>query len=234
MLGHWTPMVSFGLFMGTWVIGSSLHSLFAMAMKNAERGNPLARLRLVPRAVYAMTLAHIGLGVFVLGVTMVRGYQTEHDVELRPGQTFTLGRYEVRFDGVTQVRGPNYDAMAGRFALQKGGVTVTTMTSEKRLYRVQQNPMTEAAIDRGLTRDVYIALGEDLGNGTWTARLYLKPFINWIWIGALLMALGGLLAVSDRRYRIKLREQAPQPILAPEQPTTTANIPAATGTTGVA
>jgi cytochrome c-type biogenesis protein CcmF len=181
-----------------------------------------------------MTLAHIGLGVFVLGVTMVRGYQTEHDVELRPGQTFALGRYEVRFEGVTQVRGPNYDAMAGRFALQKGGVTVTTMTSEKRLYRVQQNPMTEAAIDRGLTRDVYIALGEDLGNGTWTARLYLKPFINWIWIGALLMALGGLLAVSDRRYRIKLREQAPQPALAAEQPTTTANIPSATSTTGAA
>jgi cytochrome c-type biogenesis protein CcmF len=166
--------------------------------------------------------------VFVLGVTLVRGYQTEQDVELRPGQSLPLGRYEVRFEGVTRVRGPNYDAMAGKFTLQKGGASVATMSTEKRLYRVQQNPMTEAAIDRGFTRDVYIALGEDLGNGAWTARLYLKPFINWIWIGALLMALGGLLAASDRRYRIRLRESAPDPAPAPEA------APVGPSTTGVA
>jgi cytochrome c-type biogenesis protein CcmF len=228
VMGHWTPMVSFGLLMGVWVIASSLNSLFLMAAKNAAGRNPLPRLTLIPRAVYAMTLAHIGLGVFVLGVTLVRGYQTEQDVELRPGQTLPLGRYEVRFDGVNRVRGPNYDAMAGKFTLQKGGASVATMSTEKRLYRVQQNPMTEAAIDRGFTRDVYIALGEDLGNGAWTARLYLKPFINWIWIGALLMALGGLLAVSDRRYRIRLRESAPDPVPAP------ATAPVGTTTTGAA
>ena len=206
LFGHYSPMLVFGLFLGIWVIASSLHGFLVVAGLDRGVGAALAGMRRVARSTVAMTLAHIGLGVFVLGVTMVRGYQTEHDVRMTVGESVPLGRYTVRFDGVTQHRGPNYDALAGRIVLLKDGATVTVMTPEKRLYRVQGNPMTEAAIDRGFTRDVYVALGEDLGNGAWTLRLYLKPFVNWIWLGALLMAIGGLVAVSDRRYRIRLRE----------------------------
>jgi cytochrome c-type biogenesis protein CcmF len=161
----------------------------------------LLRLRQLPRASVGMMLAHLGVAVFIIGVVMVKNYDLERDVRVKPGDITTLGSYQFRFIGVTDVQGPNYAAAQGLVEVSKGGQIVATLRPEKRIYKVQQNPMTEAAIDTGLTRDLYVALGEEMDDGGWTLRVYVKPFIDWIWGGCLLMAIGGGLAASDKRYR---------------------------------
>ena len=154
-----------------------------------------------------MHLAHLGLAVCVTGVTLVKGYETEKDVRMAPGETVAIGPYTLRFVGVREVEGPNYRANRGELELLREGQVVRTMQPEKRAYLSSQMPMTEAAIDSGLTRDVYVSLGEPLEGGAWSVRAYHKPFVDWIWGGAVLMALGGLLAASDRRYRLNARER---------------------------
>jgi cytochrome c-type biogenesis protein CcmF len=158
-----------------------------------------------------MLLAHLGVAVFVVGVTLVKGYESERDVRMSPGDTVELAGYVFRFDGVRDVNGPNYVAARADIRVSRGGRTVTRMHPEKRTYRVQNQPMTEAAIDPGFTRDLYVSLGDSVGPTSWIVRVQVKPFIDWIWGGCLLMALGGLLAASDRRYRVassRAREQA--------------------------
>jgi cytochrome c-type biogenesis protein CcmF len=157
------------------------------------------------RSYYGMQVAHIGVAVFIVGVTMVNGYETEKDVRMDVGDTTTVGGYEFRFDGVVETQGPNYRATRGYIQVSKDGDEVMLMHPEKRIYNVQTMPMTEAAIDTGLFRDLYVSLGEPVSGGAWSVRVYYKPFIDWIWGGCLLMALGGLLAVSDRRYRLAAR-----------------------------
>jgi cytochrome c-type biogenesis protein CcmF len=154
-----------------------------------------------------MLLAHAGVGVFVIGVTLVKSYETERDLRMEPGDTATLGGYSFRFEGVREVRGPNYAAARGAITVQRDGETIARLAPEKRVYLVQRNPMTEAAIDAGVSRDVYVALGEAVGGDAWTVRIHIKPFIRWIWFGCLMMAFGGLLAASDRRYRIAARRR---------------------------
>jgi cytochrome c-type biogenesis protein CcmF len=149
-----------------------------------------------------MTIAHLGVGVFIIGVTMVNGFSIEKDIRLAPGERFQMAGYEFEFNGVRNTTGPNYRSRMGDFSVLVDGAVDSVLQPEKRTYLVQQSPMTEAAIDAGFTRDLYIALGEPLDNqGAWAVRLYLKPFIRWIWLGALLMGLGGLLAATDKRYR---------------------------------
>jgi cytochrome c-type biogenesis protein CcmF len=149
-----------------------------------------------------MTLAHVGLAVFVFGVLMTESTGIERDVAARPGQSFALRGYDFRFDGVQRVEGPNYLADRGTIVVTRGGAPVATLLPEKRLYASGGNVMTEAAIDGGLRRDLYVALGDPLGaDGGWALRLYVKPFIRWIWLGALLMALGGFTVTFDRRFR---------------------------------
>jgi cytochrome c-type biogenesis protein CcmF len=147
----------------------------------------------------------------VLGVTMVQGYEVEKDVRMAVGDTVTLGGYDLRLLGVSQVPGPNYVAHRGEFQLARNGKALRTLYPEKRAYFSSSMPMTETAIDTGLTRDLYVSLGEQLdGHGAtaaWSVRVYYKPFVTWIWSGCLLMALGGGLAAADRRYRLK-RHQA--------------------------
>lgn len=150
-----------------------------------------------------MVLGHLGLAVFVVGVTLVSLYSTEKDVRMQPGDSVNLGGYEYAFQGVKQVQGPNYSASEGKIAVTApyGGEEII-LEPQKRVYLVQKNPMTEAAIDAGLTRDLFVALGEPLGaDGAWSVRVYHKPFIRWIWLGALIMSIGGLLSASDQRYR---------------------------------
>jgi len=154
-----------------------------------------------------MLLAHAGIGVFILGVTLVKSYEAETDVRLAPGESAELGGYLFKFEGANDVAGPNYQAARGVFVVTKDGQPVARMQPEKRIYRVQKNAMTEAAINSGVTRDLYVSLGEPAGNGAWTARLQVKPFVDWIWGGCLLMALGGLLAAADRRYRAGVRRR---------------------------
>jgi cytochrome c-type biogenesis protein CcmF len=140
--------------------------------------------------------------VFIVGVTLVKGYEVEKDLRMQPGDTAEVGGYTFRLDGFVQVPGPNYDATRGLVTVTRGERKIAVMHPEKRMYHVQQMPMTEAAIDTGFTRDLYVSLGEPVDGGAWIVRIYNKPFVDWIWGGAFLMALGGLLAVTDRRYRL--------------------------------
>jgi cytochrome c-type biogenesis protein CcmF len=156
-----------------------------------------------------MQLAHFGLAAFVVGVAMVSTYEEERDVRMSPGETVTVGGHTFKFLGVHDVRGPNYTAARGSFELSKNGKPLRTLYPEKRNYDTSSMPMTEAAIDAGFTRDVYVSLGEPLEGEAWAVRVYFKPFVDWIWGGCLLMSLGGLLAAADRRYRIKVKQAAP-------------------------
>ena len=160
--------------------------------------------RLKP-AYYGMHLAHLGLAVTIVGVAISSGYSEQKDIRLGPGDSVTLGEYQFRFDGVERRAGPNYLSDFGTVTAFRDGRQIAIMHPEKRVFQSQGMPMTEAAIDGGLTRDLYVALGEPLDKeGSWAVRVHVKPFVRWIWLGSLLMALGGFLAISDRRYRLKL------------------------------
>ncbi len=202
-LGKWTPMIAFGLLLSLWVaIAGFVNLKQRVALLRASSGRSFrSQLTAIPRGYYGMLLAHLGVAVFITGVTLVKGYEVEKDVRMQQGDTVEVGGYTFRLEGLSEVAGPNYDATRGAISVSKGGKPVRTMFPEKRFYRVQQMPMTEAAIDTGLTRDLYVSLGEPLEGGAWVVRIYHKPFVDWIWGGAFLMALGGILAISDKRYR---------------------------------
>ena len=205
-LGQWTPMKSFGLLLAFWIFASTGQSLVSRLRAQPGTGL-LVRLRAVPRAQLGMLLAHMGVGVFVVGVTMVKGYEVERDLKMDPGDTATVGGYVFRFDGVGEARGPNYVAARGTVTVLRNGVRAFTLHPEKRTYSAQEAQMTEAAIHTGFTRDLYVSLGEPVGASAWTVRIYYKPFVIWIWGGCVVMALGGLLAASDRRYRTAVRRR---------------------------
>jgi cytochrome c-type biogenesis protein CcmF len=152
----------------------------------------------------------VGVAVFILGVTLVKGYETERDLRMAPGEKTTLGGYEFTFKSTEPVPGPNYTAVRGTVELRRAGETalLKTLHPEKRTYLASGQTMTEAEIDTGLTRDLYVSLGEPVGDGAWGVRIYVKPFVDWIWGGCLLMAIGGFMALADRRYRLQ-RAAAP-------------------------
>jgi cytochrome c-type biogenesis protein CcmF len=152
-------------------------------------------------AFIGMTMAHLGVAMFVAGVTMVMSYEQEKDLRMEPGSTYEMSGYEFKFLGTRKVQGPNYTADEGRIEVSRNGELIKELNPQKRIYNDQNNPMTEASIEVGLMRDLYSALGEPLGGGAWSMRLYHKPMIRWIWLGCLFMTFGGVLAVSDRRYR---------------------------------
>jgi len=159
------------------------------------------------RAYYGMWIAHLGIATFIIGVTFVTQFDIEKDVRMVPGDQIELNQYVFRFDGAEQHMGPNYRAQRGTVRVFRDEREVAVLHPEKRVYQVQTKPMTEAGIDAGLLRDIYVSLGEPLGGSAWSLRLYYKPFVRWIWLGGLLIAVGGLLAASDPRYRIRLREK---------------------------
>ncbi len=201
----WAPLAMLGSVMTLWIVTTALQDL-RQRLRNS--GGLLAGLRRQSRSFYGMLSAHLGIAVTVLGITFTSHFSMEHDVRLAPGEHYTLGDYTFNFAGIKAVTGPNYDASRGTLQVTRNGRPETTLESEKRIYRVQTMPMTEAGIDAGVTRDLYVALGEPLPGGAWAVRLYYKPFVRWIWFGALLMALGGVLAASDRRYRLARRAQS--------------------------
>jgi cytochrome c-type biogenesis protein CcmF len=202
--GEIGAMATLGLALAFWVVASVVTDL-------AERlrgGNPWQRARLLPRAMVGMMVAHLGVAAFIIGVTMVRGHEVERDVKMEQGDTTEIRGYTFTFRGARELQGPNYVAAQGLVEVSRNGRKVLDMYPEKRVYRVQQNPMTEADIDTGLTRDLYVSLGEPVGaSGAWIVRIYVKPFVDWIWGGCLLMALGGGLAATDRRYRSKVKAE---------------------------
>ncbi len=187
---------------GLWVLASALRGLW-VRVRSTQRG-----WLGLSRAFIGMTLAHFGVGVFILGVALTGAYSIERDLRMDLGTTVTLADYTFTFEGVDQVPGPNYTANQGTVNVSHDGKTIVTLHPQKRTYRVQTMPMTEAAIDAGLFRDLYVSLGEPVDSGAWSVRVYYKPFIRWIWFGALLMALGGVFAASDRRYRVAVRTDA--------------------------
>ena len=206
VLGNWTPMIALGLMLAFWVISTAFSDLYKRLRD--RQGNLGSRLKSQSLSYYGMQLAHLGVAVFIIGVTMVKGYETERDVRMDVNDTVVAGGYEFRFDGVRDFEGPNYHAYQGRVTISKNDKMVTQLYPEKRTYNASGMPMTEAAIDTGFLRDLYVSLGEPIPNssGAWAVRIYHKPFIDWIWAGCLMMALGGLLAISDRRYRIHSRK----------------------------
>jgi len=201
--GEWTWIKGFGYLLAFWVFAASAVSLWERVGKGA--GGVWARARQQPRAYWGMLLAHVGIGVFIVGVTTVKGYEVERDVRMDVGDTVTVGGYTFEFQGTTEKTGPNYRASRGTVEVSRNGRRVETLHPEKRIYTVQQMPMTEAAIDTGVFGDIYVSLGEPVAGGAWSVRVYYKPFVTWIWGGCVLMALGGLLALLDRRYRTLAR-----------------------------
>jgi len=197
MMGEFTWLAGLGFLLAFWVIASGC----LQWIRQAKIGKPT-------RSFIGMQLAHIGIAVFVIGVTMVGAYQEEKDVRMATGESVSVGGYQIQLQDVNLVPGPNYQAMRGTFLLSKNGNPEASLYPEKRNYFSSSMPMTEAAIDVGLTRDIYVSLGEVLPDRSWAVRVYYKPFVDWIWGGCLLMALGGVLAISDKRYRIKLKRQA--------------------------
>ncbi|MGP1676938.1 MAG: heme lyase CcmF/NrfE family subunit [Burkholderiales bacterium] len=208
-MGRWSTMVGFGLLLATWIVASSLVSLKGQ-LANAPKGRIGVRLAQLPRSYYGMLFAHLGVAVFVVGVTLVKGYEVETDVRMEVGDTSHLAGYAFRLVDIKDVKGPNYTATRGTVEVTRDGSPVAKLNPEKRMYTVQNMPMTEASIDYGVTRHLYVALGEPIGPKVWIVRLYYKPFISWIWFGCLMMGFGGLLAVIDRRYRVRTRAGAAQ------------------------
>jgi len=197
---HVTWRTVLGLALAAWVVLASIQLLVGRLSERA--GAALgARLRSITAAWWGMWLAHLGIGVFIIGVTLVGSLDANLDVKMQNGQRAELAGYTFIFRGVQDADGPNYDAARATIDVTRDGRAIATLTPEKRMYLAQGMPMTEASIDIGPFRDVYVSLGEQIEDGTWIVSLYYKPFISWIWLGCILMGLGGVFAAADRRYR---------------------------------
>jgi cytochrome c-type biogenesis protein CcmF len=201
---HGKVLSPIGATLGVWIILSSLV-------------DPIDRWRRklsLPRSVVGMTVAHMGLGVFVIALTSVASFTVERDVSLAQGERAPAGNYEFRFDGVKPIEGPNYDGVRGTVVVTRHGAPTSVMYPEKRQYWVQHTVTTEAAIEMHHGSNVFVALGEDVGAGKWSVRFQVRPLVNFIWVGAFIMALGGALAASDRRYWAAATQSASEPVVA--------------------
>jgi cytochrome c-type biogenesis protein CcmF len=200
-----------GLTMAFWIVASIGVDLVERLRPAGQQTNVLARMRMLPRAMVGMMVAHFGVAAFAFGVAMVKTYEVERDVKMGPDTTTELAGYQFRMVDLHEVQGANYRAMQGQIEVSRDGKKIATLQPEKRIYRVQTNPMTEAAVDSNLLRDLYVSMGEQLANGDWIVRVQYKPYIYWIWNGCLIMMFGGLLAMSDRRYRQRKTSSAELP-----------------------
>ncbi len=194
LYGRFGLMVSVGVIAALWVILTSLIE----PVRSWRRG--AGATRITPAAL-GMCVAHLGVGMFILGVTVVSAFNVETDMSMRPGETLEVADHAFELRDLRQVEGPNYTAIEGVIEIRKDGDVVSEVYPQKRQYLVQKNWMTEAGIEVQWNKDLFIALGDQLGNNTWSVRIQYKPMIRFIWLGAIIMALGGLIAVTDRRYR---------------------------------
>lgn len=200
---------SWGALIGlTLAVWTGLTSWTTILARIKDKTDKLAALAEVPLSIWAMSVAHFGIAVFIVGITLTSIYTLEKDIRLSPGQSMQLAGYDFVFHGVNKVAGANYDASEGHVSVTKNGASIAELHPQKRIYRASGMPMTEAGIDATVTRDLFVALGEPLDNsGDWALRVYFKPFVRWIWVGGLFMAMGGLLAVADKRYRKDRKQQ---------------------------
>lgn len=198
---HFDGVAFTGWTMALWIVTMHAVELHERATHRHRFFTGLTKLQ---RSHWSMMLAHIGLAVTVIGIAMVQNYSLERDVRLAPGEHYQIADYDVYFVGLHDQNGSNYEGYAADFVISQQGAAINTLSAGKRFYSTARSMMTEAAIERGLTRDIYIALGEQLADGhAWAVRIYYKPFVRWIWLGGVLMAIGGVLAISDKRYRFR-------------------------------
>jgi len=198
-LPQWLLLGFVGIAMSIWIASSAVLAI----VERFRNRTFMSSLRSTPGGFYGMIFGHLGIAVFIVGITLTSLYNQEKDLRMAPGDVYSVAGYQFLFKGVKDYKVENYVATRGSFEVtSESGSFQVDMFPEKRIYPVQQSPMTEAAIDAGLARDLFIALGEPLDDqGAWAIRIYYKPFIRWIWMGAIIMAIGGLFAASDRRYR---------------------------------
>ncbi|AGT09186.1 heme lyase CcmF/NrfE family subunit [Paracoccus aminophilus] len=204
-----------GAGLGSWLIAGAAADLW---QRTGNSG--FARLGRLPRADWGKAVAHAGLGVTFIGVSLLMAWQVEDIRVAQIGQSFEVDGYEITLDAVNEVPGPNYTATVATMHVDRGGKRIAVMYPEKRFYPVQAMPTTEAAIQNGVFRDIYLVIGDKQTNGGWAVRSYIKPFASWIWLGATLMALGGFLSLSDRRYRVAAgarRQAQPRPQATPAE-----------------
>ncbi len=196
-----SPLVPIGLALAVWVVLGSCADLWSRTGRGDVTGR-LRRLTRLPRADWGKATAHAGLGISVFAVASLMGWETEDIRVVQIGESYDKGAYTLTLDSVDRVQGPNYTSTMATISAERDGRHVTTLYPEKRFYPIAGMPTTQAAIDYGIWRDLYITLGDPQDNGGWAVRTYIKPFANWLWFGSALMALGGLLSLSDRRYRV--------------------------------
>jgi cytochrome c-type biogenesis protein CcmF len=197
-------MATLGLVMSFWIIVTTVMEIRQRIEPQITSGkySTLQSLQKLTRSHWGMVLGHLGFAVTLIGITLASAYSVERNVRMAPGDSVRLQGYEFIFKNVSEKTGPNYTADVGHVDVYQYGNKVAALAAEKRFYPVQRSVMTEAGIDSGFTRDLFVALGEQLKNGDWSLRIYVKPFINWIWLGAFIMAFGGALSISDKRYRM--------------------------------
>ncbi|MGB0504381.1 MAG: cytochrome c-type biogenesis CcmF C-terminal domain-containing protein, partial [Thalassolituus sp.] len=193
--GEWQGKVVLGLGVAAWLVAATLADIWK------KSHGKLAKISKLGMSYLGMVLAHIGVAITIVGVTMVSNYSIEKSVRMSPGDVETLGDYQFEFTQSGKIEGPNYTSQAVRFNVIQDGEVIEQLTPEKRHYSARNSIMTEAAIDVTLFRDIYVSMGEPLENGAWGMRLQVKPFMRWTWLGAIFMALGGFLAMLDKRYR---------------------------------
>lgn len=211
LMGRWSWLAALSLGLATWLVASVVEQIIR---RLRQPGKPAGWF-------WGMHLAHLGLAVFVIGVTMVNTYQQERDVRMSAGDTVSVGGHEFKLLEVKAVQGPNYSAQEGEFVLSQHGREISRLRPQKRVFEASGMPLTDAAIDSGFSADLYVSLGEALPDGAWAVRVYYKPFVGWVWGGCFLMALGGMVAALDKRYRLPRQrnarieitpQAAPQPI----------------------
>ncbi len=202
-----------GVFLGTWLVSGALVDLWSRTGKRRD----WRRLARLPRADWGKAVAHSGLGITILGIAGLMAWEQEDIRTAYLNDPYTVGQFEMVLTDVSRVRGPNYFATTGTVQISKNGEPVTTVFPEKRDYPVAKMPTTEAAIDYRFMRDLYVVIGDEQDDGGWVVRTYIKPLANWIWAGCLLMALGGVLSLSDRRYRVAAGARKAEPIGVPAE-----------------
>jgi cytochrome c-type biogenesis protein CcmF len=197
---HFTWLAVLGVFLGMWILTGTCVEIY---LRSTHRFSLWTGMRKLGNSHWAMTLGHAGFAVMVIGITMTQNFSVERDIKLSVGESVRIENYDFHFDALNDLQGKNYTGVVGLFTVKYGKETVAVMEPEKRIYTVQRTAMTEAAIDSGFTRDLYIAMGEVLPDGAWAVRIYYKSFIRWIWFGPIMMALAGVLVIFDRRYRVR-------------------------------
>jgi cytochrome c-type biogenesis protein CcmF len=211
-------LAAFGMALAAWlVVGSLINLALRLRVGTVPFATSVTLARTIPRAFFGLVLAHGGMGLTVMGITGMTAWATETIQIVKPGGTISLSGYDVKFASINTVQGPNYEAQRALFNVTRNGRRVTDLTSEKRFYPVREQQTAVAGIRTNLLSNIYVVLGDSNGEAGWAVRLYYHPLVPWIWLGALTMALGGFVSLSDRRFRVGMPVRDRAPVLAPAE-----------------